>query len=393
MQILVAAQIPPATCQQAAPNQTVLHLPSANVSVPTSPWGLAYASDDVAFVSLGAFVGVLNTSTCTPHLIRTIKLPKYSIHSDGSTDDNGAAELTISKNRKEVWVSLGPGAIVLDVEKALCGHEDAIIGELITPMFSSATQIVLSIDESYAFISQEYGSNATQGRGGVQVFEVNRERNGTISGSYIGFTELQYAVNGMALSANGKNIYVTSEATLASLMHHKDRGILSVLDVEGLKFTPSKALKVSVDAGCEPVRVAVSPDGSSVWVTARASNHLVVFDATKLTTMQHYDAQIATVQVGTSPIGLVFVNGGRQIITADSNRNNFRNATTGLTVVDIDSALSGKQNFARVHTGLFPRSFSLSSDGNTLLVSQFDSNAIQSINLALFSRGRKHHAL
>ncbi|KAJ6000749.1 isomerase YbhE [Penicillium waksmanii] len=111
LQILVTANIPPAICQQAAPNQTALHLPSVNVSVPTSPWGLAYASDDVAFVSLGAFVGVLNTSTCAPRLIRTIELPKYSIHSDGSTDDNGAAELTISKNRKEVWVSLGPGQL------------------------------------------------------------------------------------------------------------------------------------------------------------------------------------------------------------------------------------------------------------------------------------------
>jgi DNA-binding beta-propeller fold protein YncE len=108
---------------------------------------------------------------------------------------------------------------------------------------------------------------------------------------------------------------------------------------------------------------------------------LLAFDAAKLESNQS-NALLASVQVGTQPVGLAFVNHGRHIITADSNASNHTNATTGLTVVDAEAALNGKQGFPRIPTGLYPREFAVSLDGKTLLVSQYYSEAIQALDVS-----------
>jgi DNA-binding beta-propeller fold protein YncE len=193
----------------------------------------------------------------------------------------------------------------------------------------------------------------------------------------VGYIELEYLVVGTALSPDGKRLYATSE----TVNRIATRGTLSVLDVATLETNPSAALIARVGAGCGPVRVAVSHDGKHVWVTARESNMLLAFDAAKLESNSS-GALVASVQVGTSPVGLVFVNSGRHIITADSNRFGYKNTTTGLTVVDVEAALKGKQGFPRIPTGLFPREFALSPDGKTLLVSDFDSRIVQAVNVS-----------
>ena len=375
------ASIAPVSCQSAAPNQTTLHLPSFNLSVPDSPFGLVYSSNDVAFVALGSNLGVLNTSTSPPRLFRTIPLPVYNIDIDATVDDNGASELTITADKREVWIADGPGAVVVNADKAATGDGDAIVGTLITQEFSSALRVTLSADEDFAFVSQEYGTNVTQKRGAIQVFKVSRFENRTVSGTYIGKIVLEYSVVGSALSGDGQTLFVVSEATRASLLVNQTRGVVSALDVATLKTDPSMALRAGVDAGCQAVRIVTSPDGRYVWVTARQSNQLVVFDAAKLAANQTDEALVAKIQVGTSPVGLTFVHGGRYIITADTNRFNYTGATSGLTVVDVQKALNGAQGFPRIPSGLFPRAFAVSPDGNTVLVSQYDSQAVQALDI------------
>jgi hypothetical protein len=117
--------------------------------------------------------------------------------------------------------------------------------------------ITLFSDGDYAFVSQEYGSNNTSFLGAVEVFHVDRAKNGTMSSSHIGYTKLGFAVAGTALSSDGPKLYATSQ--LVSL--NSTQGTLSILNVTTLKTNPSEALLVSVEAGCNPVRVAVSPKG------------------------------------------------------------------------------------------------------------------------------------
>ncbi len=105
-------------------------------------------------------------------------------------------------------------------------------------------------------------------------------------------------------------------------------------------------------------------------------SHLLFFTLTTCATI------VAIVRVGTSPVGLVFVNGGQHIIIADSNRFGYKNTTTGLTVVDFEAVLKGEQGFPRIPTGSFPREFEFSPDGKTLLFSDYASYMVQAVNMS-----------
>ena len=163
------------------------------------------------------------------------------------------------------------------------------------------------------------------------------------------------------------------------------RGLHIILESSHYYHRPQHIKRRNADfeypSRTEPVRVAVSCNDKHVWVTARGSNKLLAFDADKLESNSS-NALVASVEVGTAPVGLTFVNHGAQIITADSNRFDCPNATTGLTVVDVEAALKGKQGFPRIPTGLFPREFAVSPDGKTLLVSNFDSDMVQAVNVS-----------
>jgi len=61
-------------------------------------------------------------------------------------------------------------------------------------------------------------------------------------------------------------------------------GAIIVVDVTRAKTDPASSVISKVPAGCSPVRMAISPTGDRVFVTARNSNALLAFDTTALRT-------------------------------------------------------------------------------------------------------------
>ena len=373
----IRAALAPPSCQKVAPPQDVLsNVRTAQVSVPESPFGLVYARQkDTAFVSLSNTLGVLNTSTFPPSLSRQIPLPAAY---------KTALGLALTHDGRYVLVSAGPGLVVVDAARAAAGRPDATVGALNGTTGTQmpgvgAIEVAASLDDEYAFVSQEYGSVPGITPGNINVFELDKpSSNGSVSGTDIGYLNLGLAVVGTALSPNGKTLYAVSEL----ISRNATQGSLSAIDVKTLDTTPSKALLSNATAGCGPVRVIVSSDGKIVWVTARESNRLLAFDAAKLVSEPGY-ALLASVQVGTSPVGLTFARNESRILTADSNRFGYANATTGLSVVDVRAALAGKQAvLGRVPTGLFPREFAVSPDGSVILVADFTSKQIQAVDVS-----------
>src|SRR5262249_27968257 len=57
----------------------------------------------------------------------------------------------------------------------------------------------------------------------------------------------------------------------------------SVINVAKAESWPQDALVSTVAAGCSPVRVVVSLDRKTVWVTARGSDQLLTFSSQALT--------------------------------------------------------------------------------------------------------------
>jgi DNA-binding beta-propeller fold protein YncE len=188
----------------------------------------------------------------------------------------------------------------------------------------------------------------------------------------------------MAVSPDGRWLYVTSEnATRSSLGPLSgDHGTLSVISLSKAETNRAAPVVVSVDAGCEPVRVVTSADGSVVWVTARASDALLAFSAAKLVSDPSH-AFIAGVPVGEAPVGLALVNSGSRIVVADSNRINAPGASASLAVVNVAAALAGRPallGYARA--GLFPREMAAVPGGRILLVTDFSSGQLEAVSLA-----------
>ncbi|MFE7300643.1 YncE family protein [Streptomyces sp. NPDC057579] len=382
---LSAAALPPAasasepSCQSsAAPAQSQLSgVHTASLTVPARPFGLVYArTGHIAFAALKTELGVLSTDSTQPRLLRKIPLPAASVGKEGATG------VALTHDGRELLIAAGSGAIVVDAAKAATGAPGAVLGTLTGTAGTSAIEVTVSPDDHYAFVSQEYGDASTGHRGDIEVFDLRKAlRGGFGQSSLVGSLALGQAVVGTAVSPNGRWLYATSEVVPGQKPTAGGKhGELSVIDLATLEATPEKALRGSVLAGCNPVRIAPSPDGKTVWVTARKSNALLAFDAAKLTADPQH-ALLTSVQVGTAPVGLTFVRGGSRIITADTNRFHTPGATTGLTVVDTRAALTGKPaNLGRIQTGAFPREFALSPDAKTLLVSDHDSHQIQAID-------------
>ena len=372
-------------CQTVAPpEKNLTSVRTAEITVLAPPFGIVYAQqNDIAFVALNTSLGVLNTSAFTPSLIYEIPLPASYV------GVSGGLGIALTHNGRHVLVTASSAAlIVVDAAKAATGSPEAVVGVLngAAAAGDSAIEVTTSGNDKYAFVSQEYGSPQTSGRGTIEVFKLQRPAtNGTVSGTYVGYLILGDAVVGTALSPDGRILYATSETA----SRNTTQGTLSVIDVEKLKTDPSKALISNVTAGCGPVRVLVSRDNQVVWVTARESNALLAFNASKLVSDQSA-ALLASVQVGTSPVGLIFAGANeRRILTANSNRfagsdpSLYGNATTGLSVVDVEAAIRGeKANLGQIPTGLFPRELAISPHGKTILVTDYGSLMIQAVDVS-----------
>lgn len=387
----VAQALTAPDCQSAAaPNQTALtQVRTANTTVlPGYPFGLVYAAEEeFAFVSLTAnrstALGVLDTTSFPPTLAHLIKLNDTRLNAT-----EGVLGLGLTKNGNYLFVSAGTGAYIVDTSKAIKGDNSSVVGILegrTNATGNEAIEVTLTHDGSYAFVSQEYGTGNGSGPGNIDVFKLDYSSRDAVSSRHIGHINLGGAVVGSALSPDEQFLYVTSEVAHTSSIGGQgldNHGLLSVLNVTSLKSHPEEAQIVNVTAGCNPVREIVSSDGQYVWVSARASNYLLGFNASALI-HDPANALLASVQVGTLPVGLAFVKDERYIITADSARFPTPGAHTGLTVVDVEAALAGSTQAVPgyIPTGLFPREFAVAPCNTTLLVADFSSRLVQAVDL------------
>jgi DNA-binding beta-propeller fold protein YncE len=157
-------------------------------------------------------------------------------------------------------------------------------------------------------------------------------------------------------------------------------GVLEVVSVARLQPNSADAIVGGVTAGCSPVRAVLSAQGDRLYVTARASDALLIFDPAALVNDPAH-ALIATVPVGNAPVGLAVVDQGRRIVVANSSR--FGGAG-GRELMVIDAARVNQGSDAvegTVAVGHFPRELHATDDGKTLLVTDFDSDQVELLSV------------
>lgn len=333
-----------------------------------NPFGVVTSSDGrwsfVAQLS-GRSVSVVSDRGARPQVVRQI---------DVGVALEGAA---LSHDGRYLLVAAGSGAVVIDVRAALRGSARPLLGELSAGSASSirlasAIEVALSPNDRFAFVSLESADE-------VAVFDLRRALRRRFRGSsLVGTIPLGLAPVGMAVSPDGRWLYATSEQRNV----YERVGTLSVIDLRKAETQPRRSVIATVAAGCDPVRVAVSPSGETVWVTARESNSLLAFSAARLRADPKH-ALLAHVRVGSAPVPLAVVDGGRRIVVGDSNRFHGAGQHSALTLVSAIAALRHKPAvLGEIRAGSFPREMSVDLKRKRLLVTNFGSNEIEVVDTA-----------
>ncbi len=259
---------------------------------------------------------------------------------------------------------------------------------------------VITPDGKYAFVANEYGvaSGATT-EGNIGVVALQYDANGIVNGGTLAgqISTGGQAIAGVTISPDGSRLYVTSEiagsssnaAGASNLVLTKSNcvqqagsapaanGLLSVIDVAKAEASPSPAaILVTVNAGCSPVRAVETADGSTLWVAARGDNRVLAF-STGMLEANAGNALLGYADTGgTAPVGLRLIDNGKLLAVANSNRFGTGTANAAVLSVAVPAAASVVQTVA---TGTFPREITVGSDGLTLYLTDYSSQALQVI--------------
>ena len=358
----VPAQAQATNCNQAAPQAIT------QIDVPGHPFAAVPSADGcTVFVSLTARNGrsqiaVLARADGTLSVARTLNVPGQ------------LTGLALSHDGRILVAANGQGAALISVQRLLAGADNAVLGVLNDGEGAGSIYAAFSPDDRLLYISNERSSS-------LSLYDFAAMLAGKPT-QMLGQIRTGGAPVGLAFSPDGRWLYSTSEVAPGERTCSAEGrgaahppGMLMVIDVERSASDLEHAVVTRIAAGCNPVRVAVSPRGDRVYVTARGSNAMLVFDAGKLIS-DHDHALSTTVPVGSSPVGIAANEA--QVFVANSDRFGGGRHQT-ISVLD---ALRLGAAAASIPAGGFPRELRITQDGKSLLVTNFESDSVELIDLA-----------
>jgi DNA-binding beta-propeller fold protein YncE len=285
----------------------------------------------------------------------------------------------------------GPRVVFIDVRRLVSGQGDPVLGYW-TDGNAQAGRFYINVtsDGQYLFVSNE-------GARSISVLDLTKARASAFgAAALIGTIPVGNAPIALTFSPDGRYLFSTSQSMPESagwaveckperdqqLPPNHTRGAIFVIDVRQAVSNPASAVVGTVQAGCNPVRLALSPKGDVAYVSARGDHRVLVFDAQKLVS-DPMRALLGSVPVGTAPVGILTIDSGRRVIVTSSNR--FAGSPSDkqpLYVVDSSRVhLGADAVLGVVQAGAFPRELRTSADGRTLFVTNFNSQTLQVIDV------------
>ena len=352
---------PPGCSTQTAKGARLKHVGSHLVQTGGNPFDVATVPG-FAFVSgAGTGLAVMNTSKPVPSVMWSSPLK----HAQGET---------LTPNGRYLLVTGGTGITVFRVSSLKSVARSPAVGSLGIPGQKHAEDVAVTPDGKYAFVTYQDSAH-------VGVFNLQRALSSGLGSSdvVVGLIPVGPQPIGIAMAPDGKRAYVASAQAHATT----GAGVLNVIDVPQAEKHPGSAVVMkSIPAGCQTNRMALSPNGQELWVTAVGSNALLGFSTAKLLSDPAH-ALIARVAVGQSPLGLAIISNGSRIVVADSNKEPQPGSMPNLAVVSVSKALAQKSALlGYVQSGLQPRQFAVVSHSSTLLVTNTKSGQLQTVDLS-----------
>ena len=268
---------------------------------------------------------------------------------------------------------------------------------------SGSGYLAVAPDGRTLFVANEYGMG-----GNVGVITLNRDAQGKLVPATVAQMHTPRATPGIAISPDGSRLYAVDEVlpqgvperlaghNIPELQHENctqaigrpsmPNGGLFVIDTAKATalpsdFTPQQERDATpriINAGCSPVREAVSSDGRTVYVTARGDNKVLAFDTAALEHDPAHAFLRAIPSGGDAPVGLALFDHDRKLLVANSNR--FANGPGSVTVIDLSDP-SKPTVIQTIHTGDFPRNITTSADGRSLLLTVFLSDELMLLTM------------
>ena len=330
--------------------------PDAVVATTDGRWAFASVSGE-----LGGEIAVFALGHGAPRLVRTVPLLSTMTAAYG---------MTLTHDGRLLLVAAYTATAVLSVPALEDGRGDPMVGVL-ADAGAGQFEVAVSNDDRYAFVTDET-------TGALSVFDLALAlRHGFgARGVAVGILPLAAGAVGVALSPDGTLVYVT---TYGAYGPHGKVWVIDAARAEG--GTGLSAVVATAAAGCQPVRVAVSPDGGTVWVTALQSNALLAFSAAALR-QDPSRALRAVVRTGSEPVGLALADNGRIALVGNSNRGLVAgtggNVPQTVAVIDTAAALAHRPAvLGTVPAGVFPRDLSVDPANGHVFVANFNSGTIE----------------
>lgn len=314
------------------------------------------------------------------------------------------ADLNFFPNGTDLGGGIGfPGAIFYHrADLVGCNATGFVVGQGSTSANDAGTiAVAVTPDETFAFVANESGTVPGAGtNGNIGVVAIQRDNTGSFTSGTTLIGQIATggnAIAGMTLSPNGSRLYVTSEVAAngtaaaggSNPVLSKSgcvqggvtsiNGLLTVIDVNKAEVAPNAgAILATVDAGCSPVRMSETADATTLWVAARGDDRVLAFNTAKLE-LDPDNALLGFASTGgTAPVGVRLFHNDQLLAVANSNR--FQTGTANATILSASSPSSANV-VATIATGNFPREITVSPDGTTLYLTNFDSDTLQVIQI------------
>lgn len=352
----------------------------SSLDVPGHPFGIAVSAD-----GCWLFVSMRVTSKHGALAVLHDRDGRFAVERVVAMR-NVATGNALTSDGSMLAVTAGDRVAMFSVAALEQASGDPQLGTLRLHHGAGAVYAIATPDNRLLFVSEERKRR-------IGVFDLARWRAHKFKGNpHLGDIPTGFGPAGLALSPDGHWLYATSEVAPRSAgfapsckpenkrerMH--PQGLLTRIDVAKAARDPRASVAGILQAGCNPVRVAVSPDGIDLWVTARGDNALLRIPARAFaTTRRHVD--VGRFHVGVSPIGVAVRPDGRQVWGALSNR--FSDATHDSSGMELAGLLGAGNPHADslgvIHKPAsgFPRELAFLPDGRTLVVGLFAARRIE----------------
>jgi DNA-binding beta-propeller fold protein YncE len=305
-------------------------------------------------------VAVWQRSGGVLHEVRSRTIP-------GDRNDGLVRAIVLTHDEKNLMVTTQSLVSFLDVEKLTSGDSNPVLGVLSDRRFSGTGFMAVTPDDKYLFVNQEYTQWLT-------LIDLKKARATKFSAESIVGGMPTGLANQPVVSTDGRYLYLPSLWVEDELhwpgvcQNDNPRGAVLVLDLQRAGPDLKSSAIATIPGGCRTRRVAVSPDGTTLYAIAVADNTLLAFDLRPLRSGS--PAMLIGKVPVPAPSALTLIRGGKQIVVATSNSLvGLPTENDSLTVIDAERIAEGaKAVLGTIPVKRDPRSFVLTADEKTLFV-------------------------